>query len=67
MEDSLRTVAHTLTRIPISRTGLYALFASGELQSVKVGGRRFVPESAINEYIGRLRDRYPDVDVSATG
>lgn len=56
MEDSLRSIPYTLTRIPISRTGLYGLFASGELRSVKVGGRRFVPESAINEYIGRLRD-----------
>ena len=39
----------------LGRTKLYALTASGELQSVKIGRRRLWPAAAVNEFI-RLRE-----------
>lgn len=39
----------------LSRTKLYELMASGELESVKVGRRRLVPAEALAAYVERLR------------
>lgn len=39
----------------LGRTKVYRLIASGELKSVKIGKRRFVPDSAIAEYIQGLQ------------
>ncbi len=36
----------------ISRPTIYALIQSGKLRTIKVSRRRFVPESAIAEYLG---------------
>ncbi len=41
-----------------SRTTLYALLASGQLRSVTIGRRRFVPREAIDEFIARLPTEY---------
>jgi excisionase family DNA binding protein len=38
----------------LGRTKVYELIASGELRTVKIGRRRFVPVSAIAEYVARL-------------
>jgi excisionase family DNA binding protein len=38
----------------LSRTSLYALMASGQLRSVTVGRRRFVPREAIEEFVADL-------------
>lgn len=38
----------------LGRTTLYALTASGEIRSVKIGRRRFWPSDAIAEFIDRL-------------
>lgn len=38
----------------LGRTKLYELIASGELRTVKIGRRRFVPASAVEEYVARL-------------
>lgn len=38
----------------ISRTLVFKLWHSGELASVKVGGRRFSTDRQISEYISRL-------------
>ncbi|EUA83397.1 excisionase family DNA-binding protein [Mycobacteroides abscessus subsp. abscessus] len=43
-----------MERLSVGRTTVFELMANGELQSVKVGRRRLVSESAINEYIARL-------------
>jgi excisionase family DNA binding protein len=42
----------------ISRTSLYALMASGQLRSVTIGRRRFVPSDAIDEFITALPTAY---------
>jgi excisionase family DNA binding protein len=42
----------------LSRTSLYTLMASGQLRSVTVGRRRFVPREAIEEFIARLLAEY---------
>jgi excisionase family DNA binding protein len=42
----------------LSRTSLYALMASGQLRSVTVGRRRFVPREAIEEFIAGLPTEY---------
>lgn len=41
-----------------SRTTLYAQLASGQLRSVTVGRRRFVPREAIEEFIAVLPTDY---------
>lgn len=38
----------------LSRTKVYELIAAGELRTVKIGRRRFVPASAVQEYVDRL-------------
>jgi excisionase family DNA binding protein len=38
----------------LGRTKIYELIASGELRTVKIGRRRFIPADAIREYVARL-------------
>lgn len=40
--------------IPIGHKKYYELIGSGELQSVKIGRRRFVSDQAVNDFIERL-------------
>jgi excisionase family DNA binding protein len=42
----------------LSRTTLYAQLASGQLRSVTVGRRRFIPRDAIDEFIAGLPTDY---------
>ena len=42
----------------LSRTSLYALMASGQIRSVTVGRRRFIPREAIEEFIAALPGGY---------
>ena len=42
----------------VSRTSLYGLMASGQLRSVTIGRRRFVPSDAIDEFITALPTAY---------
>lgn len=38
----------------ISRTLVFQLWKAGDLESVKIGGRRFSTDRQINEYIAKL-------------
>ncbi len=38
--------------IGMSVSGLYLLIGRGELQSIRVGGRRLVTRQALNEFLG---------------
>ena len=49
VEDVARDVLH------IGRTRVYELIASGELGSVALGRSRRIPESALQEYVDRLK------------
>jgi excisionase family DNA binding protein len=42
----------------LSRSTLYAQFAAGQLRSVTVGRRRFVPVEAIDDFIASLPTEY---------
>lgn len=52
--DRLRPVDFAASQIGVGRSTTYQLIRTGELRSVKVRGRRLVPESAIAEYIASL-------------
>jgi hypothetical protein len=39
----------------LGRTRLFHLLQTGELQSVKIGRRRFIPDSSLQQYIERLK------------
>jgi excisionase family DNA binding protein len=41
-------------RLNVGRSTVFALVASGELRSVKIGRRRLVPEAALVEFIENL-------------
>lgn len=41
-------------RFEISRSKLFQLLASGELRSVRIGGFRRIPESAVREFMAAL-------------
>ncbi len=41
----------------LGRTKIYELIASGDLRSVTVGRRRFIPASAITEFVSHLETR----------
>ncbi|MFF0535374.1 helix-turn-helix domain-containing protein [Streptomyces coelicoflavus] len=51
----LLTVEEAARRLGIGRTTCFALIASGELESVKVGSLRRIPADALAAYVGRLR------------
>jgi excisionase family DNA binding protein len=40
--------------LEMGRTSIYALMASGELRSVKIGRSRRIPAEALEEYVGKL-------------
>ncbi len=50
----LFTPEHAADKLDVGRTTVYALMASGELRSVKIGRSRRVPAAALEEYVGRL-------------
>lgn len=51
----LKTPEQAAKDLSISRATTYKLIKSGELESVKIGRSRRVPDAAIANYIGRLR------------
>ena len=54
----LLSIKQASSILGLSRTSLYALMASGQLRSVTVGRRRFVPREAIEEFIAGLSTEY---------
>ncbi|MER7815228.1 helix-turn-helix domain-containing protein [Streptomyces sp. NPDC096153] len=52
----LLTAEEAARRLGIGRTTCYALIASGELESVKVGSLRRIPADALAVYVARLRE-----------
>ncbi len=57
----LLTVEEAAVKLGIGRTFAYRLVLGGEIESVKLGKRRLVPEDAVDDYIARLR-RGEEVD-----
>ena len=56
----LYTAEGAATKIATGRTTIYALMATGELQSVKIGRSRRIPAAALEEYVAKLVDARPD-------
>jgi excisionase family DNA binding protein len=50
----LLSIKQTCRLLGLGRTRLYALMGSGQLRSVTIGRRRFVPSDAIEEFIAAL-------------
>jgi excisionase family DNA binding protein len=49
--SQLHTVNESCERLRISRDTLYQLIRTGELPTVKIGKRRFVTATALDEFI----------------
>lgn len=50
----LLTPEQAAEELNIGRTGLYALMASGDIESVKIGRSRRIPRAALDAYVNRL-------------
>jgi excisionase family DNA binding protein len=53
LKDGLCTIPESLAFLRISRSRLYSLFASGEMQFVQLGRSRRVPRRALELYVER--------------
>lgn len=53
----LYTVPETVELTGIGMTKLYELMNAGDLESVRVGKRRYIPAEALQAFIDRLRGR----------
>ncbi|MCU0277301.1 MAG: excisionase family DNA-binding protein [Candidatus Nanopelagicales bacterium] len=56
----LHTVVEAARRLGISRSLLYELLATGEIQSIHVGRLRRIPADALTDYITSQRPEWPD-------
>lgn len=57
MSAVLLTPEVAAERLACGRTKIYELLRSGELESVKVGRLRRIPEDAIAAYVAKLREQ----------
>ena len=57
MDEMLLGLPEVIRVSGLSRTKLYELMASGELESVKIGRRRLVPVAALAAYVDSARER----------
>ena len=56
MVDALNNVEESQQKLGgLGRTRIFHLLQTGELQSVKIGRRRFIPDSSIQQYIEGLK------------
>lgn len=51
----LLRVEEAARRLGIGRSSMYRLLASGDIESVRVGGLRRIPVPALDDYVDRLR------------
>jgi excisionase family DNA binding protein len=54
MNRLLLTVPEAAKALAISRSKLYELLASGTIASIRIGGSRRIPLTALEDYIARL-------------
>ena len=54
ISPKLNPVEAVMARLGVGRSTVFALIASGELRSVKIGRRRMVSDGAIAEFIAKL-------------
>ena len=51
----LMTAEEAADALAICRTKVYELLRNGQLESIRIGGSRRIPTSALAEYVRRLR------------
>ena len=51
----LYTIPEAAAALPISRTKLYELLTTGQIESIHIGRSRKIPADALTAYLGRLR------------
>lgn len=56
-EPLVYTIPEAATALRISRTKLYELLDSGEIESIHIGRSRKIPAEGLRIYIDRLRAR----------
>jgi excisionase family DNA binding protein len=61
----LLTVEEAARLLSIGRPKMWRLAMSGEVLSVKIGGSRRIPKSAIEDYIRQLLDKASAMNVDA--
>ncbi|MGC9543614.1 helix-turn-helix domain-containing protein [Streptomyces sp. UG1] len=49
------TVEEAIEASGIGRTTMFGLIKRGELESIKIGRRRYVPVAALDDFLSRLR------------
>ena len=59
MNQLLLTVEDVGQAIKQSRSTVFELLASGEIESVKIGRSRRIPAQAVEDYVARLRAGSP--------
>jgi excisionase family DNA binding protein len=59
------TVEQAAKRLGIGRTLMYALIASGEVESVPIGRLRRIPVECLAEYVDRLRQQNTQLPTAA--
>jgi len=58
----LYTVPDASKMLNLSRSKLYELLASGEIQSCQIGRCRRIPRAALDEYVASLTSREAESD-----
>lgn len=53
--EKLHKPEQVAQRFEVSRTKIYELMRTGELRSVRIGGSRRIPESAVSEFLACLK------------
>lgn len=53
-EERLYRAETVAKRLDVGRSKVYDLIHSGELRSVKIGGSRRIPETAVREFLAGL-------------
>jgi excisionase family DNA binding protein len=54
VQPVLLTVEDAADALAVSRTAIFGLIGTGEIQSVKIGSRRRIPRSALMAYAARI-------------
>ncbi len=54
MAENLLTIEQAAARMKCGRTRMFERVASGEIESVKIGRLRRIPESALDRWIARM-------------
>jgi excisionase family DNA binding protein len=57
---TLLTISEAAHELALSRSTVYELVASGQLETVTIGRARRVPREALDTFIARLRSQLQD-------